>query len=193
MTRQDNRSLKTFKKDIEFSTKLERFWWDIFIREVKNNKDINIIALEDYGIDNSGIYVEKANCKADYKMIYEYCGKIRTNLMEIKWSPIRGKCTFKTSNLRSYVKQGAFILLFCNLSNKDLRRPEDHNFSRYIDLVKQNLHQIQYAVISPKKIEKMLTLPRRRLKYMGNKLCVTIWEKEYSRYFTLRNIRCLKQ
>jgi hypothetical protein len=120
--------------------------------------------------------------------VYRCKDEVRENLFDIKWAPISGKCTFKVHNLRSYLKDGAFILLFCNLSDADLRKPLDYDFDAYIQKIQAYLHEIKYAVLTSSKINKVLTLPQKRVHYMGNKLSVIIPENRYDEFFTLRDI-----
>ena len=94
--RRDNRSVKKFKEDIKFRTAKEKFLIELYKTEMeaKGHK----IRIENNGIDNTGNFVAKSSCVADYKIQID--GE-KPFLVDIKNSPVIGKMTYKVVNLQN--------------------------------------------------------------------------------------------
>lgn len=162
----DNRSIKQFKSDILKRTMKEKFLLDLFIQEQIHLG--NTISIEDYGIDNSGKFVEKATASPDYKITIN--GK--TALYEIKSSKSSQICTFKVTNLKKYVEYNSNILLFYGTGDIE-NKPEDLDYER-----------MRWAIIKPKKIQEMLKNKKAyKEEKFGNKMCVQIKKNEFDDYF----------
>jgi hypothetical protein len=162
----DNRSLKKFKGDILKRTLKEKFLLEIFIQEQIHRG--NSITAEDYGIDNTGKFVEKATTSPDYKITIN--GK--TKLYEIKSSKSTQICTFKTHNLKKYAEYNANILLFYGTGEIE-NKPEDINYEK-----------TRWAIVTPAKIKLMLKNKKPYIeKLFGDKLCIQIQKNEFDDYF----------
>lgn len=192
MNRLDYRNLETFKKDIYFSTKLEEFWFKLYLRQICHKYDA--IEYEDSGTDNSGKYTKRATKKADYTVHLHKNGSVGTIKLDIKWAPTFGKATFKVSNLKSYIADGSNILLFYNIGPAALRKPGDYNIKVHIDKILSRLEEIRYGIIIPNEMQKMLdTYPHKKNFYMGHKICVEVPYVDFSKYFTESEINCVPQ
>lgn len=186
--RRDHRSLETFKKDIAFGTKLETFWFQIFLEQLRLDNNVELISYEDYGADNRGQYLKKANSNADYKIHYKTQGREYQLLLEVKFCPTRGKATFKVSNLTEYIKQRATILLIYNVGMVDLRQPKDYDLQRHMKLIKENIDDIRWGLISYESLSEMLTYPITQPYYMGKKDCVIIPYSDFNKFLEERYI-----
>ena len=164
--RRDKRTRKKFLDDIQKRTFKEKFLIELFVQEAIHRGWS--ISIEDYGIDNTGAYVEKSSCQPDYKIVLN--GK--PGLYEIKSSPVSHKCTFKKYNLQKYIEINANILLFFGTGFIE-RRPEDIDYEN-----------TRWAIITPKKIKLMLKNKKSYIEPMfGNKPCIKIFDREYKEYF----------
>jgi len=162
----DNRSIKQFKKDILCRTLKEKFLLELFIQECIYLG--NTIQVEDYGIDNTGKFVEKATTKPDYKICID--GKV--GLYEIKSSKSSNICTFKVHNLKKYVEYNANILLFYGTGDveNDVGNLDEEN--------------IRWAILTPSIIKKMLKNKKSYIEKMfGNKMCIQLRCEEFDDYF----------
>ena len=96
-SRFDNRSKDTFKKDIYFSTKLEKYFFDKWVDICQQGNNIQLQNPRDNGCGNDGEFIAKGNTAgADY-MVYiqdhpERAMK-KNHPLEIKWVPTAGKFT----------------------------------------------------------------------------------------------------
>lgn len=181
--RRDYRSLETFKKDITFGTKLESFWFNLFLKELKSDKGIELLSYEDYGVNNRGEYLDYANGNADYKIHYKTQNKEYNLLVEIKFCPTFGKATFKTKNLQAYIQQKASILLIYNIGKVDLRQPKDYNLQKHIELISDNIEDIRWGLISYESLGNiLLTYPITKPFYMGKKECVILPYEDFKKY-----------
>lgn len=183
MIRRDFRTLKDFKKDIYYSTKIEEYLWNKFL--LSDSHGFNIKEYYDYGVDNKGDYVERANDNPDYRLVYQYKGKKYDDLFEIKFAPNKTKLTFKVNNLQSYIKHKSKILLFYNTSDIDFRKRSDHNLKKQIKLLEANISSIKYGIITTNKILKMLDIYKvEKIYYMGNKPCIIVPCSDFDKFFT---------
>jgi len=164
--RMDNRSIKQFKSDILKRTMKYKFLLELYIQEQIFLG--NTISVEDYGIDNTGKFVEKATTSPDYKITIN--GK--TALYEIKSSKSTQICTFKVHNLKKYVEYNANILLFWGTGNIE-DKPEDINYEK-----------TRWAILTPTNISKMLKNKKSYIEEkFGNKPCIQIQRNEFDDYF----------
>lgn len=163
--RQDKRSPEKFKKDIKNRTSKERFLVQFFKKRMEALG--HTVTVIDNGVDNTGKVLKKVSSDADYRIIID--GK--EGLYDIKCGPVKSKCTYKTHNLKKYVKNNTSILLFYNTG--------------FIDKPPHNIKaEARCATISPANIQKMLDdhKPYCEPKF-GNKECIKILEKNYGKYY----------
>ncbi len=197
--RRDNRTVDEFKSDIFFRTAKEKFLMELFVKEYEYRNKLfyeradvrvngvelylykdNKIRIENNGICNDGKLVKKSNCDADYIMIlYGKHKRKYTRKIDIKNGPVGNKLTFKTYNLKKYVEQKAWILLFYNTGYID-KDPESINYET-----------TRWGMISPKHIQNMLNdnTEYNEPKF-GNKPCIRIFSQEFAKYFTSHKLLC---
>ena len=132
-TRFDNRSVSTFKKDIYFSTKLEKYFFNKWLEITKSSDKISISSWDDNGCGNDGEFIPKGNTAgADYKITGTISNDngldaaVEDEPLEIKWVPTAGKFTLKENDLKSYM-----ILSYRALT---INCPHDYLSSRLIVL-----------------------------------------------------------
>ena len=120
-TRFDNRSVSTFKKDIHFATKLEKYFFTEWLEKVKSGSSgLHVSEWSDNGCGNDGEFIAKGNTAgADYKISGSIKGEgldaeLKDEPLEIKWVPTAGKFTLKENDLRAYVTEQASILFIYN-------------------------------------------------------------------------------
>jgi hypothetical protein len=164
--RRDTRTEEQFQSDIKNRTSKQRFLIDLFSKELKHRKVPHTIA--DYGVDNSGALVKgKVGCNADY--IVNLDGV--PYKVELQNSAVDKYCTYKVANLKKYVEDGVYILLFINTGFID-KNPQSINYET-----------TRWAWISPDKISNMLLLEHYKEYKFGNKVCVRIYKKDFHHYF----------
>ena len=150
-TRFDNRTKGTFKKDIFFATKLEKYFFTKFVDICLMRDDILIDNISDNGIDNDGEFVEGVNTSgADYRADIEYNNcVIEDHPLEIKWVRTAGKLTLKVADLKAYIREGASILFIYNTVNcgVNLRKPRDYNFEKHVELIESKSDQIKWGIM----------------------------------------------
>ena len=181
--RRDHRTVQEFKADIAFRTAKEKFLMDLFVKEFKynNNSIMNRhkdIYVENNGVNNNGKIVKKSNCDADYKITYTTPhARTYSKKVDIKNGLVGNKLTFKTYNLKQYVKQGAWILLFYNTGYID-KDPTSIDYEK-----------TRWAMISPKKIQQMLDENEEYNEFkFGNKPCIRIFSKDFDKYFVAKKL-----
>lgn len=165
--RKDNRTAKQFAEDIRKHTKKEQFLIRIFQEEMKHRG--TPIRISDNGVDNSGKVIKgKVTACADYKIKFKGNDSI---LVDVKNSPIHNKMTFKVHNLKKYIRDGVYMLVFYN-TGRLKENPEhmsDHS---------------NWCIITPKAMEDMLKFCEvQKVKAFGNKDCVIIEEEIFSAFF----------
>lgn len=175
----DTRTLEQFATDIKFRTEKEKCLMYLYVQEMKNfGYDIKVI---NNGVDNSGELCKKVTARPDYKIFMrstdnEFNGCL-VYLVEIKNSPVSSKWTFKVSNLRTYVKCNAHILIFWGTGYID-REPENIDLDRTF-----------FGIITPKKIESILeSYQFYQESKFGNKTCVQIPVKDFDKWLKIRRI-----
>lgn len=184
MSRMDNRDLETFKRDIKFSTLLEKFWMDSLVTTLK--KDPIVVKAEYFnnGIDNSGEYVEKANKNADYNLLVATSEGDTYDTLEVKFAPTKGKITFKHNDLLSYVKQKAHIYLIYNDGSVSLKKPKDYNIDRHIQMILNHIHYVKFTMLTPEKIQNFIKCNDPvKIPYMGFKMGYILTPKEIEDWF----------
>ena len=170
-SRKDNRSILQFSKDIKLHTLKELYLMKLWAGEM--GKQGYSIRYEDYGCGNNGELLTKSNNNPDYKIWIN--GKEK--LLEIKNSPSCDRWTFKLVDLKSYIKQGASILIVWGTGRIEMN-PSSYN--------KENT---RYGIISTKKIKKMLeyyTPYKERL--FGFKICICVPKTDFNKWVKIRKI-----
>lgn len=188
MNRLDYRDLNTFKKDILFSTKLEEFWFKLYIKQIALMYDK--IEYEDSGTDNTGEFQTKATNNADYTIYLHNKNNIIIRKLDIKWAPTKGKATFKVKNLNHYIKDNINILLFYNTGLTRLIKPKNYNIQQHICKIQNNLHNIKYGIITTSSMKTILnTYEQRKNWNMGNRLSVEIPSNNFSNHFEEKQVK----
>jgi len=184
MSRFDNRTIEQFKKDIKFGTMIENLWMKHSFDSIKkSNIYPDTVSYKENGIDNSGEYQKKSNGNADFIITGN-----KDHLLEIKWCPTKGKVSFKNADLINYIKQSADILLIYNSGEETLKQPKDTDFDKHWDKIINNIKNIKWAIINTKSINNIVKKEKLiNIRYMGNKPGFIIYEKDFEKYFTLRN------
>lgn len=187
MSRQDNRSIETFKKDIKFGTMLEKFWIECLVESLRHNKEVSDIVLNNNGIDNSGEYVEKSTRDADYHLSFKAYRSFFSGKIEVKFAPTKGKVTFKKHDLEEYVKQNAYIYLIYNNGEETLKKPQDYDFEMHIEKILLNIENVKWAILEPKKIAKLIkNVEPEKIKYMGGKMGYILTPAEVESIFEIK-------
>ena len=193
-TRFDNRSKGTFKKDIYFATKLEKYFFNKFVDICLTRDDILIDNISDNGIDNDGEFVEGVNTSgADYRADIEYNNcVIEDHPLEIKWVPTAGKLTLKVADLKAYIREGASILFIYNTvkCGTNLKKPKDYNFEKHVKLIESKSDQIKWGIMFAEDVKRFLEEKEGEIKpipYMGNKKGIILEQKEFGNWFIEEN------
>lgn len=167
----DSRSKESFQRDIQRSTAIQRFLVSEWSAELAY-RGINVDIIP-YADGEDGRLLDKVSSEADY-LISRIDQPSSHVPLEIKTNPkglgSKGFCTYKTSDLRSVVKQDAYILLICGIDTKT-------NDPSTIDL-----SVATWALITPDKVQEMLLYlePKKfGFQVMGNKECVRVYQPEY--------------
>lgn len=181
----DNRSVSTFKKDIMFSTMLEKYFfnnWVSNVNHVYTDLGYHVDTWENNGCGNDGEFIANGNTSgADYK--------VNDVPLEVKWVPTAGKLTLKMNDMRAYSEEKAAILFIYNTGKVNLRKPKDYDLERHIELIEQNQSDIRWGVISSDNVEhchKEWLNEYKPIPYMGNKYGKIIESKDFNKYFVER-------
>ena len=199
-SRFDNRSVSRFKKDIYFSTMMEKYFFDKWRGIVKKAQGMVIEDWDNNGCGNDGEFIEKGNTSgADYKI--SACFEDESNTielidhpLEIKWVPTAGKFTLKEGDLKAYVKEGASILFIYNSVNcgTNMRKPKDYDLDKYKKLVESKSHQIRWGVMWSDMVYRFYNNAKennlfRPINYMGGKSGVVLKSSDFGKWFTEHN------
>lgn len=189
MSRFDNRTKETFKKDIKFGTMLESYWWNRWFDQAVIRTDLQISSPKDNGCGNDGEFIESGNTSgADYMADVDYEGRsIKNCPIEIKWVPTAGKFTLKESDLKAYVRENAAIIFIYNSvkCGTDLRKPKDYDFDTHIAKIEERMSQMRWGLMWPDKVKKLYESAEfTPIKYMGWKQGVVLDQSEFGKYFT---------
>ena len=106
----DNRSKDKFKKDIKFSTMLEKYFFNKWLDIVKHTNVITVSSWGDNGCGNDGGFIPKGNTAgADYKISGSMNNgngldvELKDEPLEVKWVPTAGKFTLKEGDLKDTI------------------------------------------------------------------------------------------
>lgn len=195
----DNRSVNRFKKDIYFSTMMEKYFFDKWRGIVKESEGMIIEDWDDNGCGNDGEFIPKGNTSgADYKISAcfedENTIELVDHPLEIKWVPTAGKFTLKEGDLKAYVKEGASILFIYNSVNcgTNMRKPKDYDLDKYKQLVESKSQQIRWGVMWSDMVYKFYNNAKennlfRPISYMGGKSGVVLQSSDFGKWFTEHN------
>lgn len=197
MKRKDFRTHEVFQKDLKFTTLLESFFMFMFVEEIEKHYNCKVLELKDNGVDNTGSVKKQATGHADFKIVFQTHGNaeqyelppVYDYILEVKFAPTKGKMVFKIDNLKSYIKEGARILLFYNNGEISLKKPKDYDLEKHKQFILANKEYLQWTIIECDKLTEMLKLPIETPYYMGNKPCVILKESDFSTYFKLINLK----
>lgn len=175
----DSRTREQFTEDIRVYTRREGKLFSLFVEELK------FLGLDprvsDHGVDNSGDFVEKPTRAADFRVTFGG----QHYLCELKIAPSKKYATFKIEDLRSYIRQGAYILLF--LSPRQFLDRSEESLSREREF-------LLWDLVSPDIIARILAeRPHFHFAGLGGKLSVQVPQKEFSTYFNFRPLRHLQR
>ncbi len=196
----DNRSVSRFKKDIYFSTMMEKYFFDKWRGVVKEAQGMVIDDWDNNGCGNDGEFIAKGNTAgADYKISASFEDESNTielvdHPLEIKWVPTAGKFTLKEGDLKAYVKEGASILFIYNSVNcgTNMRKPKDYDLDKYKQLVESKSQQIRWGVMWSDMVERFYNNAKennlfRPINYMGGKSGVVLKSSDFGKWFTEHN------
>lgn len=193
----DNRSVSRFKKDIYFSTMMEKYFFDKWRGIVRDTQGMVIDDWDNNGCGNDGEFIAKGNTAgADYKISASFEDDFNTIVLvdhplEIKWVPTAGKFTLKEGDLKAYVKEGASILFIYNSVNcgTNMRKPKDYDLDKYQQLVESKSQQIRWGVMWSDMVEEFYNDAKennlfRPINYMGGKSGVVLKSSDFGKWFT---------
>lgn len=196
----DNRSVSRFKKDIYFSTMMEKYFFDKWRGVVRDTQGMVIDDWDNNGCGNDGEFIAKGNTAgADYKISASFEDDFNTIVLvdhplEIKWVPTAGKFTLKEGDLKAYVKEGASILFIYNSVNcgTNMRKPKDYDLDKYKQLVESKSQQIRWGVMWSDMVEEFYNDAKennlfRPINYMGGKSGVVLKSSDFGKWFTEHN------
>ena len=196
----DNRSVSRFKKDIYFSTMMEKYFFEKWRGVVKETQGMVIDDWDNNGCDNNGEFIAKGNTPgADYKISASFEDDFNTIVLvdhplEIKWVPTAGKFTLKEGDLKAYVKEGASILFIYNSENcgTNMRKPKDYDLDKYKQLVESKSQQIRWGVMWSDMVEEFYNDAKENnlfhpISYMGGKSGVVLKSSDFGKWFTEHN------
>ena len=189
--------MSTFKKDIYFATKLEKYFFTEWLNRVESVRGLDVTGWSDNGCGNDGEFIAKGNTAgADYKIsgLQHHCMALDANLedepLEIKWVPTAGKFTLKENDLKAYVREQASILFIYNSvrCGTDLRKPRDYDFDRHIKLVESKSQQIKWGIMWSPQVKRFYESTKksagfRPISYMGGKQGVVLKQQDFSNWF----------
>ena len=187
-SRFDNRTVDTFKKQIKFSTQLEKYFFYKWIEICSDKKHILIKNPRNNGVDNSGEFIESGKTSgADYLVDFKYKQKSFKDMpIEIKWVPTYGKLTLKVGDLKAYIRERAAILFIYHSSpsSLDLRLPKDYNLEQHIEAIEAN-SDLKWGLMTPDTVESFLTHAQdnnliKNIHYMGNKPGIVLRQASFA-------------
>lgn len=188
MSRFDNRTKEEFAKQVYFGTKVEKLFFELFLKSCLSKSHAKIYSHKDNGVCNDGSYVEGVNTSgADYKVDMYYDGDEYVDLpLEVKWVPTYGKLTLKVADLKAYKKERAAILFLYTSNRLDLRQPKDKNFEAYKALVLSKKKYLRWGIMMPNSVKEFLEFKKpeiRPISYMGNKPGIVLDQDEFEVWF----------
>lgn len=195
-SRFDDRTVDTFKKDIKFGTKLEKYFFHQWLNVLEQSSSIYVSDWSDNGCGNDGEFIAKGNTAgADYKISGSVRGvgldaKLTEEPLEIKWVPTAGKFTLKENDLKAYVEEEASILFIYNSvrCGTDMRKPRDYDFDRHIRLIESKADQIKWGIMWSPKVKQFYNNAKDKalfkpIHYMGGKYGVVLKQEDFSEWF----------
>lgn len=192
-TRFDHRTIDTFKKQIKFSTLLEKYFFNTWLSACESLDHISISNPRNNGVDNSGEFIEKGKTSgADYIVDIKYNKMSIDNMpLEIKWVPTYGKLTLKEGDLKAYVKERAGILFIYNSEklDLDLKIPKDYNLDSHIERIQSIQNQMKWGIMMPSDVKDFFDFSKsngmiKSISYMGGKPGVVLKQSEFSNWFS---------
>jgi hypothetical protein len=164
----DNRSKDAFKKQIKFSTMLEKYFFNKWLDVVKDTGVVTVSSWEDNGCGNDG------------------------EPLEVKWVPTAGKFTLKEGDLKAYIKEGASILFIYNSVNcgTNLRLPkENYDLAEHIKKIESKEDQIKWGIMWSPKVKQFYNHAKdndliKPIYYMGGKQGVVLQQSDFDKWFT---------
>tara|TARA_Y100001973_G_scaffold95089_1_gene147983 strand:- start:1676 stop:2287 length:612 start_codon:yes stop_codon:yes gene_type:complete len=195
-TRFDYRSKDTFKKDIKFSTRLEKYFFNKWLSIVENSSSVYVSDWSDNGCGNDGEFIAKGNTAgADYKISGLVKGVgldavLTDEPLEIKWVPTAGKFTLKENDLKAYVKEEASILFIYNSvrCGTNMRKPRDYDFDKHVRLIESKADQIKWGIMWSPRVKEFYNNAKEKslfkpIHYMGGKYGVVLNQQDFSEWF----------
>ena len=193
----DYRSKDTFKKDIKFSTMLEKYFFNKWLDIIKQTDAITVSSWGDNGCGNDGEFIPRGNTAgADYKISGFMNGgngldtELKDEPLEIKWVPTAGKFTLKEGDLKAYIREGANILFIYNSvrCGTDMRKPKDYNIEKHIELIESKSDQVKWGIMWSPKVEQFYNHAKDNgliepIHYMGGKQGVVLQQKDFDKWF----------
>ena len=194
-SRFDNRSVSTFKKDIYFSTKLEKYFFNKWLEICESTDTIKVDNPRDNGVGNDGRFIAKGNTAGAGYMVDIKCDSFlaKDHPIEIKWVPTAGKFTLKENDLKAYIRERASILFIFNSvrCGTDMRKPKDHNFEKHVKLIESKRDQIKWGIMWFPEVEEFYKHAKdnelfRPINYMGGKQGIVLKDNDFDKWFKVR-------
>jgi len=193
----DHRSEGTFKKDIKFSTMLEKYFFNKWLDIVKDSDTITVSSWDNNGCGNDGEFIAKGNTAgADYKISGAVSSEgldsqLTDEPLEIKWVPTAGKFTLKEGDLKAYIKEGASILFIYNSvrCGTNLKLPKgDYDLKTHIKKIEDVKDQIKWGVMWSSRVEALYNFAKdnalfKPIYYMGGKSGVVLKQEDFDEWF----------
>lgn len=179
------RSLGKFALTIYDSTLREAQLIDAWVSMMLEKGEFTELYIENAGIDNSGLLlIGVYSTKADF-VIYSKGGKILPDgqhQIEIKFCPTLKKVTYKVDNLVNYVNQNTYVLTIISDGQVGGNGNPAHD-----GRIEFSADKFAWVIFSPLLIQRMLDeIPHEHKFELGNKLCVQLLKKDFSKYFTIQ-------
>lgn len=187
----DNRDKETFKKDILFGTKLEKYLFNKWLKVCEPLEYIKLSSPRDNGVCNEGTFIEKGKTSgADYLINISYNSFTRVNLpIEVKWVPTPGKFSLKSGDLKGYIRDRAAILFIYNTNPRvNLKKRKDYDYETHVRNISNNDKYIRWGIMLPDSIDLLYNYYDtnnliKPIYYMGNKPGIVLQEREYHLWF----------
>lgn len=112
MNRFDHRTKDQFKKDIKEATKIESILMAKYVGWLNKVRDQSTAeyTYEDHGIDNTGEFLEKVDCRADF--ILKRSG-VKNKKIDIKFAKKEVKCFhLKVNQMMQYIQEDVCVINF---------------------------------------------------------------------------------
>ena len=195
-SRFDHRSQDTFKKDIKFGTRMEQYWWNLWVDNSIDRTDLFITNPRDNGCGNDGEFIASGNTAgADFAADIAYEERtVKDHPIELKWVPTAGKFTLKENDLKAYIKEGASILFIYTSDNRgvDLRKPKDHDFDKHLVKIEQALGSVKWGLMWAYSVQDLYEHAKsnnlfKPVYYMGGKSALVLQAGDFDKWFTQKD------